>query len=144
MNRRSLLGFFSLLPFASLLKRKTEAVAIPNLEDDINYWLHKVEYTESPDAIDDLTYWRRKVEYYESIGDHKKAELYRKRVLLLEDAALIYAIQRARNGREFRMHIERVGQGTFCCEVPADLSPEGAMKYLDSVKRQHKFGCYNA
>jgi hypothetical protein len=126
MNRRSLLKFLSFLPFAPLLGRKVEAAAIPNMEDD-------------------LAYWRRKIEYCGSVGDHKKADLYRKRLLLAKDAALIRDTQRARNGRKFSMHVERVGRETFCATIPADLSPQEAMEYLDSIKRHfRRVGYHNA
>jgi len=138
MNRRSLLKALTLLPFAPLLGRKTEA-AIPNGEDDLAYW------RRIPNGEDDLAYWRHKVEHCESIGDHKKAELYRRRLLLAEDVALIHDIQRARNGRKFSMHVERVGRETLCVTIPADLSPQEAVKYLDSIKRHfRKVGCRNA
>jgi hypothetical protein len=125
MNRRSMLKFLSFLPFVPLIGRKADAVALPNMEDDLDYWL-------------------RKVERCESVGDHKKAEFYRKRLLLAQDAALIRDIQRARNGREFSLHKERVGSETYYVTIPSDLSPQEAMEYLDSIKKHFRtVGCCN-
>lgn len=142
MNRRSILGFLSLLPFVPLLGRKAKTVEpdvpLPPFIPQVVMQRHPLPDWQA-DMQADIDYFLHKAEHCEAVGDLHGAEVNRRKLLLLQDAALIYRLDRSRNEMEYMHHEFRDGGLTFYFTLPSNATQKDVFEYSNTLKKRSHY-----